>query len=203
MEGRTLRIVVLVCVLLAGNAWGIERRRGHVRENQVPVCVSGCDFYYLEADSGYGFTNLKPDPSTALFLFPYVGMHVEVTGYSSGCGGCSEFYVSTIVQLSTDGVAGESELPGVPSLFQNYPNPFNPSTTIEYVLKREATVSLSIFDLLGREVSTLASSRQRAGEHRVAWDASAFPGGVYYYRLVVFAPREGSTVQTRAMALVR
>src|SRR5258707_6753455 len=132
MEGRTLRIVFLLCVLLVCNARGIERRRGHVRENQVPICFYGCDLYYLEADSGYGFTNLKADPSTSLFLFPYVGMHVEVTGFRSGCGGCSDLYVSTIVQLSTDGVAGESEFPDAPSLLQNYPNPFNPSTTIEY-----------------------------------------------------------------------
>ncbi len=203
MEGRTLRITLLLSLLLAGSAEGIEHRRGYVRLTPELICLNRCDFYNLEPDSSYEFTFLRPDPTTAIDLNQYVDMHVEVFGYKSGCGGCSVFYVSTIVQLSTAGVGGEGELPLASSLLQNYPNPFNPSTNIEYVLRRQATVTLRVFDLLGREVAVLASSRQPAGHHRVAWDASAFPDGVYYYTLHITSPQGEPAVQTKAMVLLR
>jgi hypothetical protein len=69
------------------------------------------------------------------------------------------------------------------SLKQNYPNPFNPSTTIQYALPSVASVRLSIYNLLGKEVVTLVDGTLNAGIHSVAWDASSYPSGIYYYRL--------------------
>lgn len=69
------------------------------------------------------------------------------------------------------------------SLAQNYPNPFNPSTRIEYELPHTSLVTLSIYDLLGREVTTLVYGQKEAGRHSVAWNASAFSAGVYVARM--------------------
>ena len=71
------------------------------------------------------------------------------------------------------------------ALSQNYPNPFNPVTTIRYVLPKPGRVSLRVYDLLGREVSTLVDGRQGVGEHVVVWDAGGLGSGVYFYRLQV------------------
>ena len=87
-------------------------------------------------------------------------------------------------------------IPELIVLHQSYPNPFNPSTTIDYSLSSEAFVSLSVFDVLGREVSKLVNQRQYAGSHTVRWNAESASSGVYFYTLAV----EGSTL-TRKMIL--
>ncbi len=72
-------------------------------------------------------------------------------------------------------------------LGQNYPNPFNPETVIPYTLPARGQVTLSVYDLLGREVTTLVSGPQEAGAHAVAWNAGHMASGLYFYRLDVLA----------------
>jgi hypothetical protein len=64
-----------------------------------------------------------------------------------------------------------------------YPNPFNPVTTIPYALAERSEFSLRIFDVLGREVTVLASGVRDAGEYQVHWNASGLPSGLYFCRL--------------------
>jgi len=73
--------------------------------------------------------------------------------------------------------------PGNFDLNQNYPNPFNPKTIINYELPTTLIVDLSIYNVLGQKVVTLVSEKQKAGFHRVEWDASDLPSGIYYYRI--------------------
>lgn len=83
----------------------------------------------------------------------------------------------------------DAALPRVLSLAQNSPNPFNPSTAIRFGLPRPATVDLSVYDALGRRVSTLISGeRLAAGEHERLWlgkdaEGRALVSGVYFLRL--------------------
>jgi hypothetical protein len=65
----------------------------------------------------------------------------------------------------------------------NYPNPFNPSTAISYSLPVSGTVTLKVFDIVGREVATLVNEVQTAGAYHVTWDASNNPSGIYLYRV--------------------
>ncbi|MBI3193496.1 MAG: T9SS type A sorting domain-containing protein [Ignavibacteriae bacterium] len=79
-----------------------------------------------------------------------------------------------------------SEKPEGFALYQNYPNPFNPTTVISYQLKVKSTVTLKVFDVLGRAVSTLLTEEvMDEGEYEIPFDASSLPSGVYYYRLNV------------------
>jgi hypothetical protein len=84
------------------------------------------------------------------------------------------------------------------SLEQNYPNPFNPQTEIAFTLPRNQTVSLKVFDLLGRDVQTLFSGMQTAGEHRANFDGRDLPSGVYLYRLTT-----DESSQTKRMLLLK
>ena len=68
-------------------------------------------------------------------------------------------------------------------LAENYPNPFNPSTTIRFSLQEASTVTLEVYDLLGRRVSQLINGEMPAGTHNSVWDASGFASGIYLYRV--------------------
>jgi len=68
-------------------------------------------------------------------------------------------------------------------LSQNYPNPFNPSTVISYALPVDAKVTLKVFDILGREITTLVSQEMNAGVHRIKFDASQLSSGIYFYAI--------------------
>jgi hypothetical protein len=84
------------------------------------------------------------------------------------------------------------------SLSQNYPNPFNPSTSISFKLSASSFVSLKIFDLLGREVTTIVSEQLSAGDHLRQWNAVNIPSGIYFYRL-----QNGSFTETKKLVLLR
>lgn len=68
-------------------------------------------------------------------------------------------------------------------LSQNFPNPFNPSTVISYQLSVISTVSLKVFDVLGREVAMIVHEFQQPGTHTARWDASGHSSGIYFYEL--------------------
>lgn len=90
------------------------------------------------------------------------------------------------------------ELPSSVELNQNYPNPFNPSTTITFYIPEEATVKLSVFNIVGQPVSVLLQEPRSKGEHTIEWDASDMPSGIYIYQLEV-----GTKIMTRKMTLVK
>jgi hypothetical protein len=75
-------------------------------------------------------------------------------------------------------------------LAQNYPNPFNPSTRIDYFLPVTANVRLSVYDILGRLVTTLVNAKQNAGRHFVNLDGKNLSNGVYFYTLIANNFRE-------------
>jgi hypothetical protein len=104
------------------------------------------------------------------------------------------------------------QLPSHPTtfdLFQNYPNPFNPTTTIQCMVGGVvatggaggpvlAHVRLVVYDLLGREVATVADGRYAAGRYSFTFNGSDLASGVYFYRLTA-----GSYVETKRMILMK
>jgi uncharacterized repeat protein (TIGR01451 family) len=82
-----------------------------------------------------------------------------------------------------DEIADEAVLPEGFELQQNYPNPFNPVTTIGFSIAESGSARLSVFDVLGREVSVLVDGHINAGQHQVTFDAAGLPTGTYIYRL--------------------
>ena len=77
----------------------------------------------------------------------------------------------------------ESAQPATFRLPQNYPNPFNPATIIPFTLPETGYVTLTVYDIQGRRVTTLQEGLMDRGEHRVTFDAEGLSSGIYYYEL--------------------
>jgi parallel beta-helix repeat protein len=77
----------------------------------------------------------------------------------------------------------EEKIPTEYSLIQNYPNPFNPATKIKFGLPENAITKLIIYDILGREVSTLLNQELEAGYHEINFDGTKLSSGVYFYSI--------------------
>jgi hypothetical protein len=128
---------------------------------------------------------------------------IQITAQASNpCGPAS--------RTLTGGAPGE--LTGKParfSLTQNYPNPFNPATEIGYDLAEASYTTLKVYDVLGREVSTLVDGVESAGSTSVSFNAAGLPGGVYFYRLEAVPRVEGGPagagkfVAVRKLVLIR
>jgi hypothetical protein len=68
-------------------------------------------------------------------------------------------------------------------LSQNYPNPFNPSTTINYSVPKTSFVTIKVYDVLGKEISTLVNGEKQAGNYRVLFNAGILSSGIYFYKM--------------------
>jgi hypothetical protein len=95
-------------------------------------------------------------------------------------------------------VHGGAEVPREFALSQNYPNPFNPTTAIRFQITDHGLVTMKVYDVLGREVTTLVNDVKEPGAYTVRWDATGFASGVYFYRLV-----SGTFVQTKRLMLLK
>ena len=91
-----------------------------------------------------------------------------------------------------------SEVPTSYSLNQNYPNPFNPSTNINFSIPKSGLVTLKIYDMVGREVSSLVNEFKSAGNYVVGFNASALSSGTYFYRI-----EANDFIATKKMVLVK
>lgn len=122
-----------------------------------------------------------------------------------------EFKIFTTSRLPTPPIGittdiddrdSRSDLPTVTALTGNYPNPFNPTTVVGYqvgaIHESPVQVSISVYDLLGREVAVLVNGMQAAGQYEVTFNASSLSSGVYLIRM-----QTGTQSFTRKMMLVK
>jgi len=92
----------------------------------------------------------------------------------------------------------QSEVPPHFALEQNYPNPLNPTTTIKFELPRAGPIVLKVYDMLGREITTLVNDERSQGTYEVHFDATGLSSGVYVYRL-----QAGIFVETKRLILLK
>lgn len=124
-------------------------------------------------------------------------------GYVGGDGIYVDDVRVLIWRMQPSGVVAD-ELPSGIRLLQNYPNPFNGQTRIRFELPNGSgpavtvPVTLRVYDLLGRERMLMLRAPLPGGVHEVAFDAAAFPSGVYFYQLIC-----GDVALTRPMLLLR
>ncbi len=119
-------------------------------------------------------------------------------------------YIYRLKQIDFDGTfsySPEVEIevitPDVFSLSQNYPNPFNPSTRINFSLKVDSKVTLTIFNILGQEIATLLNGNLPASGHQITFDASSLNSGIYLYRIDAQGIDGSSFSETKKMTLIK
>ncbi len=102
----------------------------------------------------------------------------------------------------TSSITGISQqpvlIPTVYALSQNYPNPFNPTTIIKYSVPKAGLVTIKVFDVLGREVSTLVNQEKMPGNYNAEFDAGSLASGIYFYRM-----KAGNFVDTKKLVLLK
>jgi uncharacterized delta-60 repeat protein len=84
------------------------------------------------------------------------------------------------------------------SLYQNFPNPFNPETNIRFDLNNSAFVTLTVYDILGKEVSVLINQNLEAGTHNITFSSNSLPSGTYFYKISA-----GEKTEIRKMVLIK
>lgn len=145
-------------------------------------------------------------------LFGVAGDSVRCIWKVSAYNGIDSITSNPLIVTLVRSVIGikqiSSNVPNTFSLEQNYPNPFNPSTKIRFSIpsfispleggKGGDIVKLLIYDILGKEVAILVNEAVKPGTYEVEWDASNYPSGVYFYRIVT----EGFT-DTKRMLLIK
>ncbi|MCA9380803.1 T9SS type A sorting domain-containing protein, partial [Candidatus Dojkabacteria bacterium] len=89
------------------------------------------------------------------------------------------------------------------ALFQNYPNPFNPTTLISYALPRSGSVTLKIYDMLGREVKTLVNAEQNSGVNTVQWNGDNNSGSRVSSGTYIYMIKAGEFTQAKKMILLK
>ena len=97
-------------------------------------------------------------------------------------------YGTSPLTVGTATVYGQDAVPTEFGLAQNYPNPFNPSTAIEFSIAAEGFVSLNVYDITGRMISTIVEGNLSTGYHSVVWNGidnngMAVSAGIYIYAL--------------------
>jgi len=139
---------------------------------------------------------LTTDTEVRVFIYSMDGGRMPAGGHDLiSIAGFSGFEIRSVDLADADGrTAAVSLAPSVDQLpdgfvlHQNYPNPFNPETHIEFDLATPSDVRLIVYDLLGREVTTLLDATLDAGRHGAVWNGRdahgrAVASGVYFCRL--------------------
>jgi hypothetical protein len=163
----------------AGRVWRYDSLGQPVWQNPVQMLTNPGDTYFenLAADNRGGMI--------AVFWHTLGGIFAHHSGRSG------------VVGIITSVDSPPPLLPGEVVLYQNYPNPFNPAATIIFHLARRASVTLRVYDVLGRTVQTLVDQVMDHGTHKAVLDGAQLASGVYFYRLTF----EGRTFTRKAVLM--
>ena len=164
--------------------------------------INGEIYYKRSIDAGVSWgADMRLTNNTNLSVFSSVavsGSVVHVVWRDERDGNYEIYYKRNPTGNSIGITNISTEIPSAFSLSQNYPNPFNPTTNIRFGVQSSGFINIKIFDILGREISTLVNEQLKPGTYEVDWDGSGFTSGVYFYTM-----RTGSYTETKKMLMIK
>ncbi len=171
----------------------IKWRSPFLEQVRVGLSVNGGGYYSLVqsgVDARFGVYRWKV-PAVDSPYCKILVMSQTNTALKDTSG--STFSIGTI-----NSVVRQTMIPCGFELRQNFPNPFNPATRITYQIPESTFVTMTVYDMLGREVGMLVKSNEQAGEHGVTFNGADLPSGIY-----VCVLKAGSYRETRKMVLMK
>lgn len=150
-----------------------------------------------------GFEPAIGDTFRVMTYYSYTGQFSTINSigdYSFAAEYHPDHLLLTVASITGTSLGDTDLLPEKFALSQNYPNPFNPFTVISYSLPRAEFVTLTVYDVLGREVKSLVNIRQQAGRYSVRFDVGSLglTSGIYIYRITA-----GNYSKVRKMVLLQ
>lgn len=173
------------------NQFTDQEKRAALTSGTTHTSVSGTD---VSAVVGSGPFSIGPRASIDVgFIYAYGKDLAELKRQISAARSKHVFEPS-----SSGSHFKTNDIPKETKLFNNYPNPFNPSTNIRYDLASDQDISLTVFNILGQKVETLANGRKKAGIHTIQFSGSNLSSGIYFVVL-----KSNAGVETQKINLVK
>jgi len=156
--------------------------------NKIYATTNGGEVWGTQYISGFGSTALSfVDSVTGWAQTSY-----NTIGHTTNGGG------------SITSINRQNELTTNYSLQQNYPNPFNSKTIIKYSISNNSKVTLKVYDISGKEISTLVNRNQQKGVYNIIFDASNYSSGVYFYKLELIDEKQNKVfIETKRMIYLK
>ena len=147
----------------------------------------------------FGFLNFNPGDTQTIVVAQIVSQGINnlnsVTKLKQNAVYIKNVFENNFTTVSVN-EQGVTNLPDNFELFQNYPNPFNPATKIRFNILKSGNVALIVYDINGKEISTLFNGFLYAGEKEFTFDGSGFASGIYFYKVT-----EGKFSDSKKMIL--
>lgn len=163
--------------LVGGTGADNQDRQSAIAAREGATMILNYDQEYQGNIQGAGLT-----VDNGTYKLVYLGFGFEAIATADARAALMEEMIDWLMS-GTDAPKAPDAMPVEFSLAQNYPNPFNPETNIPFALPVRSNVTLKVYDLLGREVATLADRPFEAGTHTVSLNGSDLSSGVYFYTL--------------------
>ncbi len=175
----TKTLGITTSVVVTGGSWGTYNNHDFATVKYSPSNGS------LISVTRYSNTSSTDDQAINMSYDPLFN-RIFVTGSSILTGDShSSSIISTqmIPSENSSELTAQGQIPSDFNLYQNYPNPFNPSTSIKFDISKNAKVKLSVYDMLGKEVSVLVNQDLNAGKYNISFNMSNLSSGIYFYEL--------------------
>ena len=171
---------------LSGNV-SLITNRGGSGDNFINTRLNDSASSPISGGSAPFSSEYRPESPLSAFngLSPNGDWILAITDDAGGDTGLLKAWCLTLTYETLVGVIQTVTIPNYYSLGQNYPNPFNPVTKITYTLPKTGNVLLKVYDILGREVTTLVNEVKQPGIYNVEFNASNYASGVYFYSITV------------------
>lgn len=158
--------------------------------------------------SAQGFDLMNMQPSNKLAVSsPYIVSNAGIEQYSPAATTVPYSVISGdtlfVTPEKTTSVADGGTMITASSLHQNYPNPFNNATVIRFSVNELSEVTITVFDMTGREVTTLVNGTKQNGTFSVGFSNTNISSGTYVYRMTARSITGKTTVESKKMIVMK